>query len=853
MAADVVIKFSAEDDASKALLDIITKMHKLEEQERKLREEGEKNEKQNSKSLKMLKALGETADKAARAGLNAVAGAATAAAGAIGGLLAVGAKALSDWQEQDQVNNSLADSIRRTGVEAGEVEAHFAKLNQTAGEFASKTMFGDEDILRGMDEYIRMTGQAEVATADLSTILGIAAKAQKSTTDAAKEYAKAAKGDIGSLKELTKLTVDQEAALNAITDPTLKAAKAQELLRAQFQGAAEDVNPTFNAIKNLTDAQGDLSQMIGSVIDKSGVVPAVLDPMTAAFRQVEAWVDKNHVTMQRFVISGVDGLVGMVQTAMPYIEGLIGMFIDLSVTIENTGPKFGLIAQAAKIGFLLIVQNAQEMSRDVLLEIQNMMLGIADAIRPFNEDMADMVMEGAEMMSDMIDGLDDGVMGNVDAINAAKKAAQEYIATIDSNKKLGQEQAASVRSAFSSIDDRLAQVRLNLKNADRDAKKVEVRASKKTSAGAAAPDAPKLSGAAGADAAKREAIARKELAVLLEQNAERKAALELDLELLKVKQTAGQTAGERELAQTKAMLDYRETLRALDEEQAASLRDKQLAVDLLQATSEVERQRLQYAYELAALEANRDLSPEERALELKRLELEAVQQLRDARLEDVRAQNAQILAQATQISQLAQASDEVNKLGASFGALGQLTAGLRDIQAEYTAGLITGAQASQQAIMASGSAVVTFADQMGASARTQAVILSLFEAAAAAASYAVGNIPGGIQHTIASGLYAGVAATSAPNAGSPVTGAQLRAPTPEMAASRRASSDYLSERLGGQLGGAGGTTFIYDNRNARITTLDRSPEVQREVFEAATQGGRREGYELTRTKKRGRP
>lgn len=853
MAADVVIKFSAEDDASKALLDIITKMHKLEEQERKLREEGEKNEKQTSKSMKALKALGETAEKAAKAGLAAVAGAATAAAGAMVGLMAIGAKALNDWKEQDQVNNSLADSILRTGVAAEEVEGRFQALNKVAGEMASKTMFGDEDILRGMDTFIRMTGDATVAQEDLSTILGIAAKTQKSTTDAAREYSKAAKGDIGALKELTSLTVDQEQALQKMADPAAKAAKAQELLRAQFQGAAEDVNPTFNAIKNLTDAQGDLSQMIGSVIDKSGIVPAVLDPMTAAFREVEAWVDANHVTMQRFIIGGVDGLVGMVQTVSPYIEGFIGMFIDIGVELDNTGPKFGLMAQAAKIGFLLIVENAQEMSRDVLIEIQNMMLGIADAIRPFNEDMADMVSDGAELMSDMIDNLNDGAMSNIDAINAAKLAAQDYIKTIDSNKKLGQAQAESVRSAFSSIDDRLAQVRLNLKNADRDAKKVEVRASKKGGAAAQAPEKPKLASSAGDDAAKREAIARKELAIVMEQNAARKAALELDLELLKVKQTAGQTAGERELAQTKALLDYRETLKALDEEQAASLRDKQLAVDLLRATSEVERQRLQYAYELAALDANRDLSPEERALELKRLELEAVQQLRDARLEDVRAQNAQILAQATQLSQLAQASDEVNKLGASFGALGQLTAGLRDIQAEYTAGMITGAQASQQAIMASGSAVVTFAGQMGASAKTQAIILSLFEAASAAASYAVGNIPSGVQHTIASGLYAGVAATSAPSAGSPVSSAQMRAPTPEMAGARRDSANYLSDRLGGQLGGGGGNTFIYDNRNARITTLDRSPEVQREVFEAATQGGMREGYELKRTKKRGRP
>ena len=54
-------------------------------------------------------------------------------------------------------------------------------------------------------------------------------------------------------------------------------------------------------------------------------------------------------------------------------------------------------------------------------------------------------------------------------------------------------------------------------------------------------------------------------------------------------------------------------------------------------------------------------------------------------------------------------------------------------------------------------AVTSAAEAMGASTQEVAGIQALFEGAQAAAAYAAGNIPGGIAHTVAAGLYGAVA------------------------------------------------------------------------------------------------
>lgn len=853
MAAEVVIKFSAEDDASKALLELIKQTYALAKAEEEAAKKTEEANKEISKAEKLYNGLKGAASSAAKVGFSALAAGAVALTGALVGLYAAGAAHLEAWKEQDQVNNSVADSLTRAGVAASDVQARFDELNQIAGDLASKTMFGDEDVLRAADEYIRMTGQAKVATEDLSTILGIAAKTQKSTTDAAKEYAKAAKGDIGSLKELTKLTVDQEAALNAISDPALKAAKAQELLRAQFKGVAEDVNPTFNAIKNLSDAQGDLSQMIGSVIDKSGIIPAVLDPVTQAFRAVESWVNANHVTLQRYLIGGLDLLVGKIQWLAPYVEGLIGLFIDVSVTVENTGNYIGLMAAAAKMGFLQISEQAHLMVRDVLEQLAAMTRGIASQILPINESLAQQFFDAAGAVGALTESVDKSLADTSNGWKQAKEDAERYMAAIASNDKLGKQQAEGVRSFFGAIDSKLAEVRANLARLDREASAPAVRASQ--GKGPAAPAAPALSSQAGADAAKRQALARADLAVLLEQNEAKKAALQLERDLLDLRLTTGLTAGERELKQAQAMISYKETLQGLDDERAQTLRDGQLTIDLMTTQNELTRAQLEYRKELADLEASRDLAPEEKALELKRIELEYTDKLRQARLADARAQAAQIAAQATQLAQLAGAVDETKALGLAFAGLAQVTADARSIQAEYAAGLISGAQAAERALGAASSAAMTFADQMGASAAQQAAILAIFEAAAAAASYATGNVPGGVQHTIASGLYASVAATSASGAkggagaGAAGAGSSLIGPPIDMAKERRQSADYIAEALGKVLSDRPSQVIIYDNRGQQNTTLERSPAVQDKIFKASSQGAARSGLDLDQLRK----
>lgn len=796
MAQDVTIVIRAKDAASKALAATGALLGKM----------GNKAKGAGAEALKTAKGMELMA--AGGAVLGGVLGVLTVAIGvttvALTGMYKAGNKALGAWKEQEEVNRDLADSLSRAGVEANNLQSEFDELNKMAGEFATKTMFGDEDILRSMSKYVQLTGDAKISQQELSTILGIAAKTKRDTTSAAELYAKALKGEIGPLKDVTSITKEQEERLNAIKDPTKRAAKAQEILAAQFAGVAEAANPTFNAIKNLEDAQGDLWQMMGSVIERSGAIPIVLSPVTKAFRAVEAWVDKNHVTLQRYVIDGVLFAVGVFRGFLTILKGANQMLGEGARAVKQMGLAYQFLYQ--------FVQMAGNAMVDFITGALSKVIEGFDKFLAKAENVAGFMSDDMALKITKARGVFKGVKEDLDALGKAStlNTAQNLKNMEDITKKVKDlERDDSVM--FQAFDKGLDRIINKTIRVDQELQKAKKNASKPT-VGAAVQTKGKKDGGLSkarkdaADLARRNELAKRQLAILNETNETRKASLELQLKIYEITSNKQLTAMERKKEARKAELDYEKAL-----------------VDIQKKRADAEKKRAKKA-EKEQKERNK--------LIMKQMQLE----------------NAALTALSQNLGRLSQGADGVNAVAAGFEHLINLTAEANRLQAEYNTGVITGSQAVSQAFgMAAGAAAV-FAEQMGATAKEQAVILSLFELAASVASFAAGDVFGGAQHAAASAMYATVAATSssapasagAGSAGSSGGGSRGGG-GPSVKDEREKSAEMLAEKLGAVLGGGNTINVYYDDRS---TNLSNDPRTGDQLLDVVDGAAKRRGIDL---------
>lgn len=802
MAQDVTITIKAKDKASQALAATGAMLKRM----------GARAKGAGASAVKGAKGMNLMAASGAVLGgaLGVVTVAAIGTTAALTGLYKAGSKALDAWKEQEEVNRNLADSLSRAGVEADNLQSSFDGLNKMAGEFATKTMFGDEEILTGMAKYVQLTGDAKIEQQELSTILGIASKTKRDTGAAAELYAKALKGEIGPLKDVTSITKEQEERLNKIKDPTLKAAKAQEILAAQFAGVAEAANPTFNAIKNLEDANGDLWQMLGSVIERSGFIPIVLEPVTKAFRSVEAWVDKNHTTLQRYVIDGVMIAIQVFRGFLMVLKGGNQMLGAAKDYIMAAGLGFKYFYEMIKIAGNVMVHFLTSALAGLLKGFDVVLEKAESVAEFFDKDMVKKIQGARKSMKGVKDDLEgigkasvEAGRANLDQMDALKKKIDEYYANNDPLSK-------GFNDGLEKIINKTIEVDRNLTKAKKNASKPEVTASK---GGGKKPPGPSKARTDAADLARRNEIARRQLSILNESNDARKAALELNLKLYEIQSNKNLTATERITANKKAELDHEKRLLELSKKRADA-------------------------------EAKRaEATKKEREEAAKALQ------------KQMQMENAALQSLAQGLSRLTQGADGVNAVAAGFEHLVSLTAEANRLQTEYNTGVITGAQAINQAFgMAAGAAAV-FAEQMGATAKEQAVILSLFELAASVASFAAGDVFGGTQHAAASAMYAAVAATStsAPSgsAGGSSAGASGGSggsgQGPSIQKEREKSADMLAERLGAVLGGGNTIIVNYDDRS---THLSKDPKTQDQIANAINKSTRRAGIDPNANKYR---
>ena len=246
----------------------------------------------------------------------------------------LGGTALKAYDVQAQAIAQVEAGLRSTGNTAGYTSEQLQKM---ASDLQSKTIFGDEAILKD-------------ATAQLLTFTNISgeqfARTQKAALDLATrldgdlkgasiQLGKALNDPIANLSALSRsgiqFSTDQKTVIKSLTE-TGRLAEAQTLildeLEKQYGGSAEAAAAAgMGGIKQLQNSFGDLQEEFGKVI--SDMLPPLIDfgkEVLASFSNMSEGMKKGIV-----IITGVVAAVGPMLVILPHMVAGFAA-VKLSIT-----------------------------------------------------------------------------------------------------------------------------------------------------------------------------------------------------------------------------------------------------------------------------------------------------------------------------------------------------------------------------------------------------------------------------------------------------------------------------------------------------------------------------------------
>lgn len=798
----VAIDIRVNDEASKELAAIKAQLAALTKQQddsNKATDEGAKTNVSFSAALGLVKA-----------GALGVAVNLASMAAQIGAVVTVADRLLTAFREQDAVNRDLQTSLAGAGLEGDALRERFAELEATAARVSEATGIGDEEILSGLARFTQVTGDAAASQKDLSIILGIAAKEKMGAREAANIYGRALKGEIGPLKDITSLTKEQEAELNKMTDTEERAAYVTQLLGDQFAGLAENVSPTFLAIDNLSNAKGDLIQKMGEFIEESGLVPIVLDPITKAMRWMESAIEDNQEDLTQWlygtVLNGIDNLIAFTK------------MIDEN---RKTIAELVVAGQIMAKGFVILIDTV-----DFVYEALKTLAAL------MGEQLLGAFADFTGMAGDLAETLDLSIAPSLQKVAAGARGLADTAGGIARDGIEGMGNAArSMVEGFDGSVELLGTV----------GEKAEMIGE-------------------GARFATKELKNARDAVVDLSKTTKEQRDQDIILPGGKPRKPKNPAADAKTLADAQRVIDAEaKRLEQIKAQQEAAAERQRLAageLGVLNATSEEERIRLQYVYDIqrareqGLIGAEMELAV--RQAEVKRLE--AIKDLEEERAEKAKEDLEEMLASQRAFSDTVMANIEsMAKQGEAISSLIGLTTELAAIQQQYSASVIDGGQATQAALSASGQAAVTFAAAIGASAQVQAGILAVFETANAVAAFASQQYGKGAQHLAAAALYGVAAAKPNPEGkasrgggGGGGSAARASASTPTRSQQQRSTADDLREVLTDVFGTGQQINITYDFRGS--TNLSDNPAKVRELATMVEGDQRSRGIDLDRVR-----
>lgn len=721
------------------------------------------------------------------------------------------------FREQDEVNRALEQSLRNAGYAGGPLREEIGAIGESIGELAKSTNFGDEELSKMASSFLRVSGQATVTKDQLKGIADVAVGMGVSTEQAAKIMAQAMKGDLpGGLEQITSLTKGQIAAIQALKDPTERAAAAQAALSEAFGGAAENINGFYRATKNLEDAQGDLLQKIGELITESGAFEPVLDALTDAFNQLESFIDDNKVAIQGFIIDGVAMAIGAVAEFIERLQFLSPVFATVATAIQVTINHWDNLYQGVRLVMSAMQALQSQVIGRLLQGLSGLLGGVAKLAGFFNKDFGK-AMEFASKKVDEFSKISlkvsdvalKDVVKRSDTINENMGNIVEAVAGwSDKNTAINKGLGAAAGWARKIEED----TRKSKDNLGKIRKEVDsVGKAKPGSDVKAGPESVKKDDKA-AEEELRNQIAATRLALLREQDPLQRAILEMTAKELELEQKK-LTEQEKALALAEIQAGFDARVEGLDNENER-LRIVRMRLDALRETDPFLQAELEFEAERLSI-LNSQLPLIEQQLQLEQLQIQ-----QGERINAIKERQIQLTMQANQ--------EMLSGLGGILPGLDGLTIGfanLQDVQwgtKEATDAMI-GAMSGLASVGSGIANLVTKDKQKGAA------IEAAFNAAAAVGSFAAWAatgftaVPLGIaaaQHTIAAAQFAAIA-------GGAGGGGRKPSATSASAPGGGASAAREHAAAAGDKKGAGDTIINIDFGSS--TQLSSAVDVAREI------------------------
>lgn len=435
-------------ELTEALLAQTEAMKKADDQGEKL---GDEQEKLAKKTESTNKETGKLAKSLKVGVVGAMAGVLASGALVVGMLDKLKSKTLEYSEaggEQQALDQALFNTMVKRSKSVEEATKEYEELNQAIAQFSNDTGIGDEVLLEAAELYLRTTKDAKLETEELAVMAGIAKAKKTDLRGAAEQYAKAMKGEVGALMELTNLTKGQVDALNAEKNETVRVAKAKELLATQYGGNTKAANTARLAYINNKNALGDLDQTIGQVINTSGLMEAIYNPLTESVRKNEAAIKDNAEGAQRLAITVAQNVVTALSGFYEMGMTVLDFVLNFRLGWDALSVDLGIGGKAIELSFLNIGNSAVILGEDILEPLLERFEGILD----MGEQLANFAG-----MEDFAKGLGDardqakGFRASLKGMS--KDASKEILQGEAELRKMVKEGDARLRSMVKDLED----------------------------------------------------------------------------------------------------------------------------------------------------------------------------------------------------------------------------------------------------------------------------------------------------------------------------------------------------------------------------------------------------------------
>lgn len=216
-------------------------------------------------------------------------------AGLYASVVAYGVAAVKAYAEQEAATNKLNQSLIQQGIYSKDLSKQYQDL---ATSLSLKTGVGDEEIIAAQAVMQSHLGETKISKELMQATLDLAAAKGMDLTSAAEMVAKSVGTSTNALKK-------QGIELTEGGSKAERMAAVTEKLNRKFGGQAEAATQGLGSLKLLTNATGELMEMVGGMLQPVVVrVSQAITEFTLALQTNEFFVDSVSETFMRLVQTG---------------------------------------------------------------------------------------------------------------------------------------------------------------------------------------------------------------------------------------------------------------------------------------------------------------------------------------------------------------------------------------------------------------------------------------------------------------------------------------------------------------------------------------------------------------------